>query len=71
MDARDFELSDPELIKINAFINSLSRQFRESERESIDDVTITFNFSIPLGRTIYISVSGSTPVNLEDIIDRL
>jgi hypothetical protein len=67
MENKDFELSEEELVKLNTHIQRLSLRYREVEQESISDITISFEFVVPYGRFVKVSVSGSEFLYLEDV----
>lgn len=68
MEKKDFELSDLEIAKINQVIEEIARNYYASEREPINDMQVIFDFGVPLGRMISVSVSGSLPVDLDDVV---
>lgn len=67
MQNKDFELSNLELDKLNHVIQKISRNYYASEGEPVNDVTVTFEFAAPLGRSVWVSVSGSVRVDLDDV----
>jgi hypothetical protein len=67
MQNTDFELSALELAKLKQAIRQFSRGFRASEGEPVNDVTVCFEFGVPFLRFVTVSVSGSKPVDLDDI----
>jgi|GEM_PF-6565009 len=68
MDNKSFELSELELAKLNATIRKISRSYYAAEGEPVNDITVTFDFMVPLGRMVSVSVSGSAPVDLDEVI---
>lgn len=69
MKHKDFELSDLELAKINQVLRGIARSNYASEGEPVNDWRVTFEFAVPLGRSmISVSVSGSSAVDLDDVV---
>lgn len=71
MQNSDFRLSELELAKLNHVIRQYSRGFHASEGEPVNDITVCFEFGVPFLRFVTVSVSGSKPIDLDDIeLDR-
>lgn len=67
MQNKDFELTDLELAKLNQAIRKISRDHYASEGEPVNDVSVCFAFGVPFLRFITVSVSGSTPIDLDEV----
>lgn len=67
MQKKDFELTDLELAKLNQAIRKISRDHYASEGEPVNDVSVCFAFGVPFLRFITVSVSGSTPIDLDEV----
>lgn len=67
MQNTDFELTDMELAKLNQVVRKISREQYASEGEPANDVSVCFAFGVPFLRFITVSVSGSTPIDLDEV----
>ena len=68
MQNKDFELSQSELAKLSQVIGDISRSHYACNGEPVNDITITFNFLVPLWeRSVQVSIAGSTVIDLRDV----